>query len=111
MQRGRETVSVAIVPVVECNDPDVVLAVCRDGGGFAALPRFLVAEDLRTGALNVTLPGWAPQAAEILVVYSAQTAPPLRVKAFIDHLFDTLGESRPWDSGFGGGADRVSNVV
>ena len=102
LQRGRETVSVGIVAVVECNDPDVVLAVCRDGGGIAALPRFLVADPLQTGALKIALPGWAPQAAEIHVAFSAHTAPTLRVKAFIDHLFDTLGESRPWDKGFAG---------
>ena len=97
LQRGRETVSVGIVPVVECNDPDVALAVCRDGGGVAALPRFLVAEHLQAGNLKIALPGWAPQAAEILVVFSSQTAPPLRVKAFVEHLFDTLSESQPWD--------------
>ena len=97
LQRGRETVSVGLVPVVECNDPDVVLAVCRDAGGIAALPRFLVAEDLRAGALKLVLPGWAPHAAEILVVFSAQTAPPLRTKAFIQHLFDTLGADKPWE--------------
>jgi DNA-binding transcriptional LysR family regulator len=96
LRRGRQTTSVGLLPVAECNDPDVVLTICRDGGGIAALPRFLVAEDLRSGALQIVLAGWAPPAAEILVVYSAQTAPPLRVQAFIEFLFDTLGELKPW---------------
>lgn len=99
LRRGRETASVGLHPVVESNDPDVVQAVCRDEGGVAALPRFLVADDLRSGRLQLVLPGWAPHAAEIMVVFSAQTAPPLRVQAFVGHLFETLGEKQPWNEG------------
>ena len=99
LHRDREAISVGLLPAAECNDPDVVLAICRDGGGIAALPRFLVVEDLRSGVLQLVLPGWAPPAAEILVVYSAQTAQPLRVRAFVEFLFDTLGEQKPWTAG------------
>jgi DNA-binding transcriptional LysR family regulator len=99
LQRGQETVSVGLLPVAESNDPDVVLEVCRHGGGVGALPQFLVAEDLRSGTLSIVLSGWAPHAAEILVVFSAQTAPPLRVRAFLDHLFGTLGQEKPWETG------------
>lgn len=96
LQRGRQTVSLGLHPVVESNDPDVVLAIVRDGGGIAALPSFLVADELRSGGLETVLSGWAPPAAEINVVYSAQSAPPLRVQAFMDFLFDTLANAKPW---------------
>ena len=99
LRRGRESVSVGLLPVAECNDPEVVRAICLDKGGLAALPRFLVAPDLAAGRLETVLPGWAPPPAEILVVYSAQTAPPLRVQAFMDFLFETLGEEKPWTAG------------
>ena len=97
LHRARDAASVSLLPVAESNDPDVVHAVCRHGGGIAALPQFLVADDLRAGQLRVVLPGWAPPAAEILVVHSATTAPPLRVQAFLNHVFETLAGARPWE--------------
>ena len=58
LRRGRKSVSVGLLPVAECNDPEVVRAICLDKGGLAALPRFLVAPDLAAGRLETVLPGW-----------------------------------------------------
>ena len=99
LHRGRESVSEAVFPAFETDDPDAALAIVCAGGGVAALPRFLVADEIRSGALRVVLPGWAPPAAEISAVYSALSAPPLRVSVYLDFLRDTIGARKPWEAG------------
>jgi len=42
------------------------------------------------------LPEWSPPPTPISVVYPASSAPPLRVRVFIDFILETLAREKPW---------------
>jgi DNA-binding transcriptional LysR family regulator len=94
--RGSELRSIRCVPGIEINDPESVRLAALAGGGIAALPTFLVSNDLANGRLVRVLAEWAPRAASIGLVHSASTTTPLHVRAFLDFLVETIGHSVPW---------------
>jgi len=62
----------------------------RAGLGAAALPGWLIREDLLAGRLALVLPKWKAPALPVHVVYSSQRLLPLRVRAFIDFALSSL---------------------
>jgi DNA-binding transcriptional LysR family regulator len=90
--------SLRCVPGIEMDDPEAIQFAALAGGGIAGLPHFLVADELKAGTLVRVLDGWAPAPAPLHVVYGSKAAPPLRVKAYLDFIFATVGVDRPWQS-------------
>ena len=91
--------SLHYVPRLEMDDPDGVKATATAGAGVAALPRFLVEAELRRGELLHVLPDWAPASAALHLVYGSNSAPSLRVRAFIDFVQAIWKDDFPWRSG------------
>ena len=58
------------------------------GLGFAVLPRWLVADDLATGALVALCPDWQPPPAQLSLAYRPARYRPARLTALIRHLCD-----------------------
>ncbi|AHN76637.1 LysR family transcriptional regulator [Pandoraea pnomenusa] len=56
----------------------------RMGLGVAVLPEWLVEEDLQSGSVARVLPKWHATPLEAHIVYPAQRAMPMRVRAFVD---------------------------
>ncbi|MBJ6765001.1 LysR family transcriptional regulator [Myxococcaceae bacterium JPH2] len=56
------------------------------GVGLAVLPRFMVAEDLRSGRLVTVLDDFAPRPVSIYAVHASGRAPAPRVRALLDVL-------------------------
>jgi DNA-binding transcriptional LysR family regulator len=81
--------SLRYVPRLEMDDPDAVKSTVLAGAGVAALPRFLVEDELRRGELAQVLPEWAPAPAALHLVYASNSALPLRVRAFLDFFAGT----------------------
>ncbi|MBU8896747.1 LysR family transcriptional regulator [Corallococcus sp. M34] len=57
-----------------------------EGVGLAVLPRFMVAEDLRSGRLVTVLDAFAPRPVSIYAVHASGRAPAPRVRALLDVL-------------------------
>ena len=57
-----------------------------DGMGIGYLPMWMVAAQLRDGALVTVLPDHATAPAPVNAVYSAARLLPLRAEVFIDHI-------------------------
>ncbi|RJS22023.1 LysR family transcriptional regulator [Corallococcus sp. H22C18031201] len=57
-----------------------------EGVGLAVLPRFMVAEDLRSGRLVTVLDDFAPRPVSIYAVHASGRAPAPRVRALLDVL-------------------------
>lgn len=95
VREGKRT-SVRCVPGIELNDPDAAKLAALADGGIATLPSFLVTTEIEQGRLVRVLPEWSPNPAPISVLFAAHIAPPLRIRAYVDYLFETLAKELPW---------------
>lgn len=93
LHRGSEKVSVGYVPSVCANDPECLRLACIDGAGIAALPHYLVRDDLEHSRLVRVLPEWSPLPAPINLVYLARSAQKARVRVFLDFISETAASS------------------
>lgn len=96
LRRGKETVPVRYRPIVQIDDPDAVALAAEAGVGVAVIPSFIAAPAAAAGRLVRLLPGWAPAPSPINLLYRADIAPQTRVRAYVDYLVETIGQSQPW---------------
>jgi len=78
------------------NSGDALLAAARVGLGFALLPDFLVADDLRAGRLLALPSEWMRTAAAIWLVYPHARHLSAKVRVFVDFLLARCGERPAW---------------
>lgn len=79
------------------NNGEVELATLRAGLGCAVLPDFMIAEDVRSGALATALPGWSAGERMLHLLTPPGRGRPRRLEAFSDHLVQRLGgRPPPW---------------
>ena len=69
------------------------------GEGIAIHSLWHVADDLRTGRLQVVLPDFPLATTAISAVMPQRRQVPPRVRAFVDFLVDELGDAPPWERG------------
>ncbi len=62
----------------------------RAGAGLLQIMRFVVEEDLRRGTLVEVLQSHASSARPITLIYPHRRAVPLRVRAFVDYLMESV---------------------
>jgi DNA-binding transcriptional LysR family regulator len=65
------------------------------GLGLAVLPRFMIHDELRSGALIAVLGEFAPRPLGIYAIQPARRAQPPRIRALVDHLARALRRP-PW---------------
>ena len=65
------------------------------GAGIALISDFMVADDLRSGALVRVLPDWATRTTDVHAVYPARQNLPPRLALFLDHMVKSLNPP-PW---------------
>ncbi|HLR81856.1 MAG TPA: LysR family transcriptional regulator [Paenalcaligenes sp.] len=82
-------------PVMRVNNANGMLPALRAGLGVTMLPEFLVADDLRTGALVPVLGDWQAEPADLYIVMPPGRRRPARVNALIEYLVAQLREE-PW---------------
>lgn len=64
--------------------------------GIAQLPAYLVADDLRAGALSLVLPQCRDESRHIYAVYPHRRHLPVKVRRLIDFLARECGAGPPW---------------
>jgi DNA-binding transcriptional LysR family regulator len=77
------------------NNVSAVRDAALAGAGIALLTDFLIADDLRDGALVKILPQWKSRAIEVHAIYPARQNLPPRLGLFLDHLSTALAPP-PW---------------
>ena len=92
---------VAGVPRLSANNVQVLAAAAVAGAGIVFAPTFVLGPLLRSGELVRVLPEYEADPLDISVVYPTRVYLPATVRAFVDHLVDTLAEPFPWDAGSG----------
>ena len=69
------------------------------GEGLAIHSLWHVADDLRTGRLQVVLPDFPLATTAISAVMPQRRQVPPRVRAFVDFLVEEFGDNPPWERG------------
>ncbi len=85
---------------LRANNGDALRAATIAGQGLARQPTFIVADDLRAGALialKLDLP--EVESSAVYAVYLPDRRPPAKVRAFIDFLAARFSPEPPWDRG------------
>jgi DNA-binding transcriptional LysR family regulator len=66
------------------------------GQGIALEPDFIVAPEIRAGALVTVLPEFAPPASEIVVAYPSRRHLSAKVRVFVDFLVQRFAGTPEW---------------
>lgn len=93
-ERGETPLSVE--PRIRTNSVPLIHGLCRQGAGIALLPRFLVADDLRSGALVELRLGGATSASDVFVLMPAASAATPKVRAFVELFGRYVNQRKPW---------------
>lgn len=91
LARGGRSVEVAIRPVMSADNAEVLRQAALAGQGLALLADFVAAEDIAAGRLVPVLTDWTAAESSIHVVYPAARHLPLKTRAFVDFMIETLG--------------------
>ena len=83
---GQETVSYVPHGSLLTGDAEHIRAAVLCGLGIAHAPFWLLAEEIRSGQVQVLLPDLQPERLPIHLVYAAGRRVPMRVKVFIEYL-------------------------
>jgi DNA-binding transcriptional LysR family regulator len=79
---------------IAANDPKTVAAIIVAGNGIAALPRFLIAEDLSAGELEIVLPLYKHRSVPISAVYYGPSTSNPRTELFTSFLSAELASMK-----------------
>ena len=90
------TASVRTRPRLVANNGDTCRAAALAGHGIVLQPDFIVAGDLRAGALVEVLPGWRALSLGIHAVYPSRKYLPIRTRRMLDFLAEAFATT-PWD--------------
>jgi len=83
-------------PVFSANNGDVLRDAAVAGHGFAVLPHFIVADDLRAGRLIEVRPGAVPVDDGIFAVYPRSAFGSVKLRALVQFLQQALSPA-PWE--------------
>ncbi len=92
LQNGREDVVVPHHPPLRLGSHLAVRDAVLAGAGIAALPGIVARPDIAAGRLVHVLPDWSTPRKAIYFVYPSAQSVTARLRAFIDHLAQELGE-------------------
>lgn len=95
---ARADVSVQVAGNLRANNGDALRAAAIAGQGVIHQPTFIVADDIRAGALvALTLDQPTIELAGIYAVYLPERHPAAKVRAFIDFIATRFTPEPPWD--------------
>jgi DNA-binding transcriptional LysR family regulator len=86
LKAGKETVSYVPHGSLMTGDAEHIRAAVLSGLGVAQAPFWLLAQEIRSGEVQVLLPQLQPERVPIHVVYPAGRRVPMRVRVFIEFL-------------------------
>ncbi len=82
---------------ISANSGEMLRAAALNGAGLAALPTFLVGEDLAAGRLRTVLDDYLLRPSSIFAVYPSRRYLAPKVRAFVDFLAQKYGPDPYWD--------------
>jgi LysR family transcriptional regulator for bpeEF and oprC len=91
---GRKRHEIALPGCVSVSGVDAYLGCCEAGLGIAQMPRYRVADGLKSGRLRELLPACPPPPLPMTVLYPQQRQMPARLRVFIDWLVELTAAQR-----------------
>ena len=91
---GRKRREVALPGCVSVNSAEAYYRCCETGLGIAQIPRYRIADALKSGRLRELLPAHPPPSLPMTVLYPQQRQMPARLRVFIDWLVELTGRLR-----------------
>ncbi len=88
-RKGEEATVMPTGPLFT-NNGDVMVPIIVAGGGIAVLPDFIAADELAAGTVVPILTDWSLPQSHLHLLSPPSRLRPARVRAFSDHLVDTL---------------------
>ncbi|NWA25178.1 LysR family transcriptional regulator [Pseudomonas gingeri] len=92
---GQETVSYVPHGALLTGDAEHIRAAVLSGLGIAQAPFWLLAQEIRSGQVQVLLPALQPERLPIHLVYPAGRRVPMRVRMFIEYLVSAFENPEP----------------
>ncbi|MEM7408931.1 MAG: LysR family transcriptional regulator [Myxococcota bacterium] len=93
-QNGR---SVRVTGAFQVNHGEALRRAVLDGAGLAYLPRFIVGEDLDSGALHSVLDDWSWSSQKVYAVVPRHRNLTPKVRAFLEALEQYFHPTAPWE--------------
>ena len=90
LNNGVDEEIIKVRGAVVTNDGDAAVAMALRGLGILERSEWHVAPYIRSGQLHLVLPEWVLPAADIYVVYPVRKNLSAKVRAFVDHLADSI---------------------
>ncbi|WP_047049539.1 LysR family transcriptional regulator [Vibrio mexicanus] len=76
---------------ISSNNADTLLSLCIKGLGVAALPSWMVEDEIKNNRLSTILDDYNGMSLPMYAIYKQSDYTPLRVRYFIDHLVQSCG--------------------
>lgn len=99
LERDGERLDVRIQGPVRANNGDTLVEAALDGWGIILTPTFIAHEALRSGRLKPVLRDWHPVEPQLYAVMPPGRDKTLKVRVFVDHLAESIGQQPYWDEG------------
>jgi DNA-binding transcriptional LysR family regulator len=92
LQRGEERASVELLPHLQSEHFPFLVQAVREGAGIALLPAYMAWDDVKNRRIVPVLPQWRAEGLgnRLYVLTTPNVHAPLAVRAFIDHLRETV---------------------
>jgi DNA-binding transcriptional LysR family regulator len=81
------------------NNAEMLRAAALSGLGIAALPTWVVYDELRSGKLKRVLAEWEAPLGAIYAVYPGNRLMSVKVRRFVEHLAQCFGRKPYWENG------------
>ncbi len=91
---GRKRRAIALPGCVSVSGVDAYLGCCEAGLGIAQMPRYRIADSLKSGRLREILPASPPPPLPMTVLYPQQRQMPARLRVFVDWLVELTAAQR-----------------
>ncbi|WP_413113206.1 LysR family transcriptional regulator [Thaumasiovibrio sp. DFM-14] len=83
---GENILKIKVNEQVRSDSPEMLVQMAKLSQGVAAMPRWMVEEELQSGSLKLVLEQYEPMALPMYLVYKDSVYQPMRIRAFIDFL-------------------------
>ncbi|MGV6839833.1 MAG: LysR family transcriptional regulator [Planktomarina sp.] len=88
---GAQSIQVPIKTGFTAQFPDLMIKALEGGMGYAKMPEFFVAQDVKDGKLEIILPDWNPTPTDLFLVFKTKDRSARKYNAFLKVFFDHLG--------------------
>ena len=97
LREANDDIRIRVTGPLTTNNGEMICAAAIEGMGICLLPTFICCDALRTGQLQQILSDHTPAPIGIYLVYPSSRLLSTKVRRFIDHTVECIGDNPAWD--------------